>query len=353
MKIFKINKLNKFKLKNRILAMPMCQYSSENGNPTTWHYEHLARIISTGVSLLILESTAVSNNGRITLRDLKLINKNQIKKFKDLILHLKKINNIPIGIQISHSGRKGSSEIPWIKKNTPLKKNKWQTYAPSKIRKDKKWPLPKVLSIKQIELIKDQFFKSTKLANKSNFDLLEIHMAHGYLLHQFFSPISNKRKDNYGGNIKKRMKLLIDISKGVRNIWPKNKILGARICGNDFLKNGLKIKDSICLIKHLEKIGFDYVSISNGGIRTKTNLKLRDRFNLQTAKKIKQNSTIKICVAGKMDNLKKANQAIVKNECDYIGLARSLIEDSSKILREEFKNNLNLKKQYLRCFKKF
>jgi 2,4-dienoyl-CoA reductase-like NADH-dependent reductase (Old Yellow Enzyme family) len=222
----------------------MCQYSAIKGVPTEWHYSHLSRQIVSGVGMLMTESVAVASNARITKNDLVLENSKQYRSFSKLFNFLKKINNIPIGIQISHAGRKGSSEIPWIKSNTPLKKEQgWVTFAPSAIKRDRDWPKPKKLSILQINRIQNKFFQTALKAKKIGFECLEIHMAHGYLLHQFMSPISNHRKDKYGGNIKNRCRLLIEIAERIRKVWPKNKCLGARVTGTDHLKNGINYKD--------------------------------------------------------------------------------------------------------------
>ena len=159
------------------------------------------------------------------------------KKFKKTYFLLKKKFDVKLGIQVSHSGRKGSCEIPWIKYNSPLKKNRsWKTYAPSPINRDKNWPIPEQMTNKNIQSLIKKFQRSAVLANKAGFDCLELHMAHGYLLHEFFSPISNKREDNYGSNLDNRCRLLIEITSAVREVWPKNKILGARITGTDHLK---------------------------------------------------------------------------------------------------------------------
>ena len=218
-------KIKKISLKNRIFISPMCQYSSKNGNPSKWHYKHLLNLTSCGASMIILESTAIARNGRISPSDLCLYNNDHERNLRKLFYFLKSKNDTKIGIQISHSGRKGSSNIPWVKPNTPLvDKKSWQTYAPSPIARDKNWPTPKMLSIRDIKKIIVSFKKSATRAKKVGFDLLEIHMAHGYLLHQFFSPISNKRNDLYGGNLENRSRLLIEVSKAVRKVWPSNKI---------------------------------------------------------------------------------------------------------------------------------
>ncbi len=247
--IFNNLKINKIKLKNRIVVSPMCQYSSKNGSPTSWHYHHLSRLASSGAGLVMIESTAISKNGKISSKDLCLSNKTQEKNLKKLKIFLNEISDTPIGIQLSHAGRKGSSNLPWIKSNSPLKKNFWQTYAPSSIKRDKNWPTPKKLTLSQIKKIINDFKNSAQRAKRIGFECLEIHMAHGYLLHQFLSPISNKRTDKYGGNFSNRAKFLLQIAEEIRKIWPKNKILGARITATDHLKDGLKIEDSIKFVK--------------------------------------------------------------------------------------------------------
>jgi 2,4-dienoyl-CoA reductase-like NADH-dependent reductase (Old Yellow Enzyme family) len=281
----------------------MCQYSALKGCPSNWHYTHLQKLSSTGAGMVMLESTAINKIGRITKSDLCLYNDTQEKSLKKLIVDLKNKNEIKYGIQISHAGRKGSSEIPWVKANTPLSKKKsWNTVSASSIKKDKKWPNPYCLDQKQIKKIILDFKNAAKRANKINFDCLEIHMAHGYLLHQFFSPISNNRKDKYGGNFENRSRFLIEVSREIRKIWPKNKILGARITGTDHLKNGININESILLAKKLKKVGLDYVSVSSGGIIPITKMKQSEAFRIKMSHKIKTNS-------------KMTSSIIVFNQC--------------------------------------
>ena len=350
--------LNKFKikktlLKNRVFISPMCQYSSKNGNPSSWHYKHLLNLCSSGASMIILESTAIDRNGRISPADLCLYNNNHQKNLKKLYSYLKSKNDTKIGIQISHSGRKGSSNIPWIKPNTPLEKKKsWQTYAPSPIARDKYWPIPKMLSISDIKKLIRKFENSAIRAKKIGFDLLEIHMAHGYLLHQFFSPISNKRGDIYGGNLKKRSRVLLEVSKAVRKIWPSNKILGARITGTDHLKGGLNVKDAIFLSKKLKEIGFDYISVSSGGILSKTNMKQKEAFRSNISKKIKNKSKLITTTSGLITKHETAINLIKKKNLDFITIARTIINNPSWIyqLANKLKKNELIPNQYRRIF---
>lgn len=347
--IFKKFKINQVTLKNRIVISPMCQYSAINGCPSKWHYKHLQNLSSTGASMVMLESTAISREGRITPADLCLYNNNHEKNLKKLISFLKSYNDINYGIQISHSGRKGSSNIPWVKYNSPLKKNKsWKTFSASQIARDKGWPIPKEMSIKEIQKLILSFGQASKRANRIGFECLEIHMAHGYLLHQFFSPISNKRKDDYGGNFEKRCKLLIEISKIVRKNWPKNKILGARITGTDHLKNGVTIDESLKLSKKLQNLGFDYISVSSGGIIPKTKMKQYEGFRIKMANEFKKKLKIFVTTSGLLTKFSKVKRIIADKSIDFITIARIIIKKPQWIHLLAKKNNLTnlIPKQY-------
>ena len=333
----------------------MCQYSAENGSPSIWHYNHLLSLINSGAAMVMIESTAVSKSGKITHKDLSLSNSIQERNFKKLFQFLKKSKDIPIGIQISHSGRKGSSFVPWIKKNTPLGKNnkRWQTYSASEIKRDKHWPKPKKLNRKNIIKIINQFKKTALRAKRIGFDCLEIHMAHGYLLHQFLSPISNKRNDEFSLNNKDRISNLpLKIAHEIRKIWPKNKILGARITATDHVKSGITIDDSISLTKNLKKIGFDYVCVSSGGILPFTNMKIKKAFRKDLSKKIKKNVNIKVRTSGEITDLELANKLIKNKSVDFVAIGRKFIKDPRWIISEAKKRNIKsyIPNQYLRCF---
>lgn len=353
--IFKKLKLNKKILLNRISISSMCQYSANNGSPSNWHYKHLSSLMSSGAGSLMLESTAVSKIGKITHKDLAIYSKKQSNDIKKLLIYLRKLNNkMPIGIQISHSGRKGSANLPWIKKGKSLlkKNNSWITVAPSPIRRSLGWPTPKEMNIDDIKKLIKDFKKAASAAKYAGFDVLEIHMAHGYLLHEFMSPISNIRKDQYGGNLYNRCRLLIEISKVVRKIWPKNKILGARITGSDHLPKGINIRDSIYLVKNLEKIGFDYVCVSSGGILPKTNLKFKMGFRAKISKKIKKKTRLKVSTTGMLGNLKLIEKGINNKNFDFVSIGRPFLKNPRWIFelvnKTKYKNFLP--NQYLRGY---
>jgi 2,4-dienoyl-CoA reductase-like NADH-dependent reductase (Old Yellow Enzyme family) len=354
MKALKPVFINNFKLKNRVSVASMCQYSAHNGNPSKWHYGHLQSLSQSGAGLLMLESTAVSKQGRITLRDLTIINKKNTDSLKNLISHIKSISDIAIGLQISHSGRKGSAEIPWIQNNKSLSKKKygWKTCAPSAIKRDINWPKPKALDKKGIKKIINEFKVAAIRARNLNLDCLEIHMAHGYLLHQFFSPISNKRNDIYGGSLENRCRLLLEVSKEVRKVWPKNKILGARVNGKDWVKNGSTIEDCVYLVKKLKKLKFNYVCVSSGGIVPKTNITFKPGYQVYLAKIIKKRTGIITRTTGMIKNLNHANRILEKKSADLVNFGRKFINSPLWLIKEYKKHNIKLKVPfpYERCF---
>ena len=345
--IFKSFKLNNTKLKNRIVVSPMCQYSAKsNGCPTSWHYYHLANMVNSGAGMITIESCAVSKSGRISDKDLCLFNNNQEKHLKKLLKYLKKLKKVPIVLQISHSGRKGSSHIPGSAKKGPLKKNEgsWQTISASSLKKDIGWPKPKLASKKDIKKIIKQFVNTASRAKRVGFDGLEIHMAHGYLIHQFLSPISNLRIDDYGGKFENRIKIATEIISQIKEVWPKNKILGARITAIDHLKNGLSIDDSIKLCKKLDKIGFDYVCVSSGGIQRKTSRKFKKFFRSKFSKQIKYKTKLIVGITGLTSNFKKADKFIKKKFFDVVFVGRPFLKNPFFLFHDKFMKSKKFEK---------
>ena len=350
--LFKKKKIKNLVFNNRIVVSPMCQYSAYKGSPSKWHYKHLGNLIKSGAGSLVVESTSISNSGRISKKDLCLFNKEHLNSHKKLIHYLKKINNIPIILQISHAGRKGSTHIPWVKKNTPLSNySGWQTFAPSSIERDKGWPIPKKLNIPQIHSIINEFKNTARLAFKAGYDGVEIHMAHGYLLHQFFSPISNKRNDLYGGTLKNRIKIHLQIIKKINQITPKNKIIGVRVTGKDHLNNGIKEKDCIHLINKLKKIGLNYACISSGGIIPITNMNFKKGFRVKMAERIKKKTNIIIRSSGEIFPISFMNKVLKKKSLDFIAIGRKFISKKNFIYNDDSKPSYGKKpKQYWGCF---
>ena len=324
----------------------MCQYSSNNGCPSNWHYHHLRNLIMSGAGSIVIESTAVSKIGRITEKDLCLFNQKHYNGHKRLIKNLKKIRNIPIILQISHSGRKGSSEVPWIKKNLTLKKKGWTTIAPSAISRGKNFPIPKKMNLKDIKKVINEFKKTAKLAFKAGYDGIEIHMAHGYLIHQFCSPISNIRNDEYSH---KNFKFPLEILNQLKKIRPINKIIGARITGTDHLKNGLRTEDAINLVNKIKKNGLDYICVSSGGIIPITNMKFFKGFRIKIAKKIKKYCNIKTRTSGLINDSKTLKKVLNTKELDFVALGRVLIKRKYFLVEEKVIKKDEIEPQYKYC----
>ena len=332
----------------------MCQYSAEEGNPTKWHYGHLQQLAFSGAGMVMMESTAVNDDGRITLKDLTIKDQKNEHTLKKVVSYIKNLNNIPLGIQISHAGRKGSSHIPWNKPNYPLSPHEksWQTFSASEIKRAAHWPRPNTLAAIDILQLIDDYKKAAIKADNIGFDCLEIHMAHGYLLHQFFSPISNKRNDSYGGNLTNRARLLLEIVRDVRQVWPKGKIFGARITGKDWLKGGIMIEDAVWLARKLKDYGLDYICVSSGGIKPKTNLVLKPGYQVHLAREIKKKTGIITRTAGLIKNLSHASEIIESGSADLIAFGRKFVSEPTWLTNEIIQRNgkTPLPKQYIRCF---
>ena len=326
----------------------MCQYKAIDGCPTLWHYHHLRNLIETGAGSLTIESTAISIEGRITHSDLCLFNKKHFLKHKELVKNLKRVRDIPIILQLSHSGRKGSAEIPWIKKNKPLKKKNWKTIAPSAISRAKEWPIPKEMSREKIFDTIKKFKSSANLAFRAGYDGVEIHMAHGYLIHQFCSPISNLRNDEFG--IKnKDYKFPLEILKQINKIRPKYKIIGARVTGSDHLKNGIDISEAKNLVKKLKKSGLDYACISSGGIIPKTKLKASKGFRFKMAAEIKKDCKIITRTSGMINDYKTIQKFLKNNRVDMVAIGRKFVEEKFFLFKKL--NKKNYIPQYKYCLK--
>ena len=352
--IFKSLKINNILLKNRVAIAPMCQYSANNGEPSNWHYSHLQKLSQLGSGLLILESAFPYHDAKISKNDLVLSNNYEKKKFIKLINHIREFSDVPLGFQISHAGRKGSSHIPWYKFNSPLKKNEasWETYAPSPIKRDISWPTPKELDINNIKKIKRKMIQSSLLANQAGFDLLELHSAHGYLLHQFFSPITNKRDDQYGGSLIKRSRLILEVAEEIRRLWPQEKILGARVTANDCVKNGISMKDCIYLVNELKNIGFDYVTPCSGGIIPFTNKKIKPNYQVKYCAQIKKKINIKVYANGMIRKKNEIENILNNNYADFVTICKPFINDPYWLFKIANKNRVKLKipQQYSKCF---
>ena len=351
--IFNPLEIRSLKVSNRIVISPMCQYSAENGDVNDWHLAHYLQMALSGAGMIVIESTAVSKDGRISLGDLGIYSEQNEIKLQQLITSIKKYSNTPIVIQLCHSGRKGSVTFPW-NGNRPLtsKEGSWQTFAPSKIPKTKESNVPAELNLQQINSIKDAFIAAAIRAERAGIDVLEIHVAHGYLLHQFFSPISNKRTDEYGGSLNNRMRLILEIAEGIRKVWPKDKVVGARVTGQDWLDGGSNLDDCVELVGRLKDIGIDYVCVSSGGILPITKLEASPGFQVGFAKEVKKKTGIITRAVGQIQSYKHAQSVIKSGDADLIAIGRGYLHDPRWIWKAAsyYGEKIDIPSQYKRGY---
>ena len=327
----------------------MCMYSARSdGIPNNFHYAHWATRVLGQVAILITESTSVLPNGRLTETDLGLYTDAQEKRFKQYISSLKKIDNFIFGIQLNHSGRKS-----WGRNKGHHKK--YQLLAPSNLPFDNGWAEPNSMSKKDIRDIIKAFKNSAKRAIRAGVDLIEIHAAHGYLLHQFLSPISNFRQDDYGGTLENRSRLLIDIVKIIKKNIPQKTLLFVRLSctewGNKNI-NGFEIKEAILLSKILKKAGVDLVDCSAAGSIPITHPPLKQGYQLHLSSEIKKKANILTGGVGLLTEPQFCNQAIIQKKCDLVFLGRELLRNPFWPVHAA--NNFNeqsfIPKQYTRAF---
>ncbi len=313
--------------KNRIVVSPMCEYSSEDGFANDWHLVHLGSRAVGGAGLIFTEATAVSPEGRITPDDLGIWKDEHIEFLKRISAFITAQNAVP-GMQLAHAGRKASHSSPW-KGNRPLKKEEgaWITLAPSAIGFKETDPLPKAMSIEDIEQLKKDFRDATLRALLAGFKVIEIHAAHGYLLNEFLSPLSNRRTDDYGGSFENRIKLLLEVVDAVRSVFTEELPLFVRISASDWAEGGWSIDDSVQLANILKTKAVDLVDCSSGGNSSQQKIDVKPLYQVPFAEKIKQESGILTGAVGLITTAKQAEDILQKNQADMIILARQLLRE--------------------------
>ena len=349
--LFSPLKIRAIELKNRITVSPMCQYSSKNGFPTDWHLVHLGSYAVGGAGLILTEATAVSPEGRISPDDAGIWNDEQANAYKRITAFIKSQNSIP-GIQLAHAGRKASTYSPW--KGTgevKIENGGWLTLAPSPIPFADNFPLPKEMNENDIKLVINQFADAAKRSVDAGFEVIELHFAHGYLVHEFLSPLSNKRTDQYGGNLQNRCRFAIELAKSVRKIIPDGTPLFARISSTDWVEGGWDIDQSIQLAVWLKEVGVELIDCSSGGNISNAKIPIGPGYQIPFAEKIKNQANILTGGVGLITTAEQAEQIINSAQADIVLLAREMLRDPYWALHAAIKLNVDLNdypKQYLR-----
>jgi 2,4-dienoyl-CoA reductase-like NADH-dependent reductase (Old Yellow Enzyme family) len=314
-------------LKNRIVVSPMCQYSSIDGFANDWHLVHLGSRAVGGAGLVFTEATAVTADGRISPDDLGIWKDEHIAFLKKITDFLKE-NGAIAGIQLAHAGRKASTSSPW-KGHKPLTKEEgaWQTIAPDDIPFKQGYPIPKKMSVDDIKnLIKD-FVNATQRAIEAGFQVFELHAAHGYLINEFLSPVSNKRKDEYGGSFENRIRLLLEIVTEVRNVIGKGAPLFVRISSTDWVKEGWDENDSVKLANILKEHEVDVIDCSSGGNSSEQKIPVGPLYQVPFAEKIKKETGILTAAVGMITTAQECEDILQKQQADLIIMARQLLRE--------------------------
>ena len=337
--------------RNRIFVSPMCQYSSIEGVATPWHFVHLGSRAVGGAGLVIVEASAVSPVGRITPGDMGIWNSLQIEALKPITAFIKE-NGAVAGIQIAHAGRKASTSEPWRGGGGigPLDGG-WTPLAPSSIRFTNNYPLPDAMSAAQIEQVDDEFAHATKNAFSAGFEVIEIHMAHGYLLHSFLSPLSNRREDGYGGSLENRMRFPLRIAATVRKNWPAHLPVFVRISATDWTDGGWDLSSSIVLAEALKQIGIDLIDCSTGGNVPHASIPVEPGYQVPFAQAIRKTVGIATGAVGMITEPSQANQILLSGKADVVLLARELLRDPYWPMRAALELGFEAKwpKQYERA----
>lgn len=314
-------------LTNRIVVSPMCQYISENGNANDWHLMHYGSFSLGAGGLVITEATNVNPIGRITHNCATLCTDENEAALKRVIDFCKKFGVAAHGIELAHAGRKGST-VPPAMGGRPLKPEEgaWETVAPSALPYAD-WHVPRALTKAELPGLIDDFVNATKRADRVGYDLVEVHFGHGYLLHQFLSPLSNQRTDEYGGSLDNRMRFPLEVFAAMREAWPKDKPMGVRLSVTDWVDGGITIDESIALAHALKKLDCDYVDVSSGALDARQQVPFAPGYHVDFAARIKKEVGITTMVVGLITSAKQAEEIIASGKADQVMLGRGVMWD--------------------------
>jgi 2,4-dienoyl-CoA reductase-like NADH-dependent reductase (Old Yellow Enzyme family) len=314
--------------KNRIGISPMCQYSAIDGFANDWHMSHLGSRAVGGAGLVMQEATAVLAEGRISYGDLGLWKDEQMEKLKDIVAFIH-TQGAKAGIQLAHAGRKASCEVPWKGgAQIPSEDEKgWPTFGASPLPFIDHYESPLELDKKGIECITEAFVKTAKRAKDIGYDVLELHAAHGYLLHQFLSPLSNRRSDEYGGSFENRVRLTLEITEAVKEVWGTEKALFVRISATDWTEGGWTIEDSVALAVLLKSKGVHLIDTSSGGNVPKASIPVQPGYQVDFASKIKAEAEICTAAVGLITTPQQAEAILQNHQADLIFIARESLRN--------------------------
>ena len=327
-KLFSPITLRGLTLANRVVVSPMCQYASVDGSANDWHLMHLGQFAMGAGGLVITEATHVSPAGRISKNCLGLYSDENEASLKKVIDFCKRYGVAKFGIQLAHSGRKGSVHRPSDgSKPLTAEEGAWTTLAPSAIPYGPGWHKPAAITRAGLAEVKQQFVESAKRAVRIGFDLVELHIGHGYLLHQFLSPLANQRDDEYGGSTANRMRYPLEVFDAVRAAWPADKPLGVRVSATDWVEGGWTPEETVVFAQELKSLGCDFLDVTTGGVDPRQKITLAPGYNVPFAEKIKRETGMTVMAVGMISNGRQAEEIISSGKADMVALARAVMDN--------------------------
>jgi 2,4-dienoyl-CoA reductase-like NADH-dependent reductase (Old Yellow Enzyme family) len=327
--LFQPLKVGDLEFANRIVIAPMCQYSAENGLMNDWHLVHLGGLAQSGAGLLTLEATAVVPEGRISHADVGLWDERTAGAMATVVDSVRRWSSMPLAIQLSHAGRKASSHVPWAGGGQipPDSALGWQTFAPSAIAYSHGQNAPVALDAEGRHHIRDAFAAAARRAGALDLDAVQIHAAHGYLLHQFLSPLSNQRGDAYGGSLENRMRFPLEVFDAVREAFPARRPVTVRITGSDWTDGGWQVEDAIAFAQVLEARGCSAVHVSSGGLDPRQHIPVGPGYQVPFARAVKQAVTIPVVAVGLVTDYDQAEAIVGTGDADLVAIARTILYD--------------------------
>ena len=351
--LFSSLKIKSKTFRNRVVLSPMCQYKAKDGIISDWHLQHYSRFAFSGLGAAFIEATGVSPEGRIGHGCTGIWSDDHVEGLSKIVKTFNQYDCLS-GIQLAHAGRKASFLRPWDGASPITENDKiepaWQTIGPSAIPINNSSPVPKEMTIEDINRVKEDFKNAAIRANIAGFDIIEIHGAHGYLLHSFFSPISNMRNDQYGGNFENRIRFAMEIIADIKSVWPKNKPLFYRLSSIDAPGQGATIEDNVQLAKSLKIAGVDVIDCSSGGITGSpvlTKSKIIPGFQVPYSEKIKKEAEISSMAVGAIINADQANEIILNKRADLVAMGRELLADTQWVYKAATHFKLENAKSFL------
>jgi len=326
MHLFDELKIRDITLRHRILVSPMCQYSSDDGFANDWHLVHLGSRAVGGAALVFTEATAVTAEGRISPQDLGIWKDEHVEMLSRITRFVRSQGSVP-GIQLAHAGRKGSTRRPWEQPGGAVPKSEggWTPVAPSAIAFDPTYAVPAALDERGIRAVAQAFADGAGRALEAGFQVIEIHGAHGYLIHEFLSPLSNKRTDAYGGSVENRARLLREVVSAIRGVWPERLPLFVRISATDWVDGGWDLEQSIALVKQIGSLGVDFIDTSSGGTVPGAKIPLGAGYQVPFATAIRERTGILTGAVGLITSREQAEKIVSEGKADAVLLAREFL----------------------------